>query len=91
MVSLSCLSPNGYITNESSNVRSLKEIRDHIPSEYFVRDTARGLRFLARDIAVAAAFWTAATFIDPYFGQETVKAALTPVGAEAARWAAWGT
>ncbi|KAF8970848.1 delta 12 fatty acid epoxygenase [Flammula alnicola] len=69
---------------------SLKEIRAAIPAELFVRDTPRGLLYFARDVLLAASAWTLASFIDPYFQSETTKAALTPVGAEVARWAAWG-
>lgn len=70
--------------------RSLKEIRDAIPARLFKRDTARGLRYFARDIFMAAALWTAATRIDPYFAKAEVSRRLTPIGAEIARWAVWG-
>lgn len=70
-------------------IRSLKEIRAAIPAEYFVRDTARGLSYFARDVLLAATAWTCATYIDPYFQQAATKELLTPVGAEVARWAAW--
>ncbi|KAF4622605.1 hypothetical protein D9613_009008 [Agrocybe pediades] len=68
---------------------SLKEIRAAIPPEFFVRDTLRGLSYLARDILLAAFAWTCATYIDPYFQGAAAKELLTPVGAEVGRWAAW--
>ena len=68
----------------------MKEIRAAIPPEYFVRDTIRGLSYFARDVLLAATAWTCATFIDPYFQSAAAKQLLTPIGAEVARWAAWG-
>jgi len=70
--------------------RSLKEIRAAIPAELFIRDTRRGLLYLARDILLATAVWSLATNIDPFFKQSVMRETLTPVGAETARWAAWG-
>ncbi|KAF8220193.1 hypothetical protein L208DRAFT_1382738 [Tricholoma matsutake] len=69
---------------------SLKEIRAAIPPEFFIRDTRLGLAYLARDILMAAAAWSLATFIDPFFKQSVMRESLTPVGAEIGRWAAWG-
>lgn len=69
--------------------RSLKEIRAAIPSQFFVRDTRKGLLYLARDLLMAAVAWSLATYIDPYFKQSAVAEILTPVGAEVARWSAW--
>jgi len=69
---------------------SLKEIRAAIPPQFFVRDTRRGLLYLARDILLATAAWSLATKIDPIFKQTVMRESLTTLGAEAARWAAWG-
>jgi hypothetical protein len=60
--------------------RSLKEIRATIPTELFVRDTLRGLVYLARDILLAAVMWSLATYIDPFFEQSVMRERLTPVG-----------
>lgn len=78
------------LTFRASRNRSLKEIRAAIPPEFFIRDTRLGLAYLARDILMAAAAWSLATFIDPFFKQSVMRESLTPVGAEIGRWAAWG-
>ena len=69
--------------------RSWKEIRAAIPPRFFIRDTRRGLLYFARDLILAAIFWTLATFIDPCFKAAATKEILTPIGAEVSRWAAW--
>ncbi|KAJ7595190.1 fatty acid desaturase-domain-containing protein [Mycena floridula] len=69
---------------------TLKEIRDHIPAHLFVRDTPRGLLYLARDILLASIAWSLATFIDPFFKRSDTIELLTPLGAEIGRWAGWG-
>ncbi|KAF8173116.1 hypothetical protein BJ912DRAFT_992797 [Pholiota molesta] len=76
--------------NEDALPASLKEIRAAIPAEFFIRDTRRGLLYLARDLLLAATAWTLATYIDPYFQSAATKEALGPIGAEVGRWAAWG-
>lgn len=68
---------------------SLKEIKEAIPPKYFVRHTWLGLLYLARDLLMAAALWTAATYIDPFTQRADVVEMLTPLGAQAAKWAAW--
>lgn len=73
-----------------SLLRSLKEIKAAIPPHFFVRDTLRGLLYLARDILLASIAWSLATYIDPYFKKDTTVELLSPIGAEVARWAAWG-
>ncbi|KAF8887557.1 hypothetical protein BD779DRAFT_1786111 [Infundibulicybe gibba] len=69
---------------------SLKEIRAAIPAKFFVRDTRRGLLYLARDLLLATVAWSLASYIDPFFKQSSTRAALSPIGAEVSRWAAWG-
>lgn len=39
---------------------------------------------------MAAVAWSLATAIDPYFKESATRQLLTPLGAEFARWAAWG-
>jgi len=68
---------------------SLKEIKAAIPPQFFVRDTRRGLLYLARDLILAAIAWTLATFIDPCLKADATKELLSPIGAEVARWLAW--
>jgi hypothetical protein len=70
--------------------RTWKEIKAVIPAELFVRDTLRGLLYVARDILLAAGAWSIAMNIDLVFKQRVMKEILTPVGAEAARWVSWG-
>ncbi|EAU81574.2 delta 12 fatty acid epoxygenase [Coprinopsis cinerea okayama7 len=69
---------------------SLKEIRAAIPPEMFVRSLGKGLLYLLRDILLAAVAWSLALRIDPFFQQATIRAIITPVGAECLRWIAWG-
>ncbi|KAF9260845.1 delta 12 fatty acid epoxygenase [Marasmius fiardii PR-910] len=68
---------------------SLKEIRDAIPPRLFVRDTARGLRYLFRDVVLASTLWYLALTIDPLFKNPDVLQVLSPMGAELLRWSAW--
>jgi len=68
---------------------SLKEIRAAIPPHLFLRDTSRGLRFLARDLVMAAIAWAVATYIDPYARSRSIRDLFTPLGAEIIRWCAW--
>ncbi|KAF8875927.1 fatty acid desaturase-domain-containing protein [Infundibulicybe gibba] len=60
------------------------------PCQFFVRDTRRGLLYLARDLLLATVAWSLAAYIDPFFKQSSTRAALSPIGAEVSRWAAWG-
>jgi hypothetical protein len=69
--------------------QSLAEIRAGIPAHLFVRDTPRAILYLIRDIIMAAAMWKGATYIDPFFKSAQAAEQLTPLGAEAARWASW--
>lgn len=70
--------------------RTLKEIKAAIPADYFVKDTFRGLLYLARDILMAAILWSLATYIDPYCKRPEAVALLSPIGAAALRWTLWG-
>ncbi|PIL29228.1 hypothetical protein GSI_09277 [Ganoderma sinense ZZ0214-1] len=67
----------------------LREIRAAIPSRLFVRDTRRGLAWLALDFLMAAVCWRAALHIDPTFRTRAAVRLLTPFGAAVARWACW--
>ncbi|KAH9848684.1 linoleoyl phosphatidylcholine delta-12 acetylenase [Lenzites betulinus] len=67
----------------------MQEIRATIPSHLFIRDTRRGLAWLALDIAMAACCWRIALFIDPTFTSRAAIQRLTLPGAELARWASW--
>ncbi|KAK7693161.1 hypothetical protein QCA50_002727 [Cerrena zonata] len=67
----SCHSPQKYsedVLPEFTPMSwSLQDIRNAIPDHLFVRDTARGLSYLARDILMAGALWKVGACIDPYF------------------------
>lgn len=69
--------------------RKLQEIRAAIPQHLFVRDTRRGLLWLAVDLLMAAACWRAALHIDPTFRSRVMVQMLSPAGAAVARWACW--
>ena len=69
--------------------RKLREIRAAIPPHLFVRDTRRGLMWLALDFLMAAACWKAALYIDPTFRSRAMVQLLSPAGAQAARWTCW--
>ena len=71
--------------------RKLQDIRAAIPSHLFVRDTKRGLAWLALDLLMAAACWKLALYIDPTFKSRSAIHLLTPLGATVARWACWLT
>lgn len=71
--------------------RSLSEIRAAIPAHCHVRQTWKGLLYLARDLALAALAWKLALHIDPTFRSSYVTHRLTPLVAEVARWGAWLT
>ncbi|KAF9517924.1 hypothetical protein BS47DRAFT_1427279 [Hydnum rufescens UP504] len=68
---------------------SLGEIRAAIPARFFVRETGRGLSYMARDFVIAAILWWAATYIDPAEKSELARSTLGPVGAEVFRWSLW--
>ena len=51
-----------------------------------MRDTRRGLLWLAIDLVMAAVVWNIGLYIDPTFRDREVVKMLSPMGAEAARW-----
>lgn len=69
--------------------RTLSEIRAVIPPHLHVRQTWKGLSYLARDILMAAVVWKLGLRIDPAFKSDFAVQTLTPLGAEIARWSAW--
>jgi len=72
--------------------RTLKEIRDAIPGEFFVRDTRRGLLYFARDVLMAVIAWNLATHIDPTFAKISKhgnKLMGSELVVEVARWITW--
>ena len=77
------------MTARAHNPQYSVRLSPYIPARLFVRKTGLGLQYLARDIILAAACWYAVSFVDPYFSSSEVREALTPFGAEIARWASW--
>ena len=69
--------------------RSLQEIREAIPPELFVRDTKRGLTFLARDLLLAAVTLAVGISIDSTFVPATGRSQEHVIIMGIARWAAW--
>jgi hypothetical protein len=69
--------------------RTIEEVRVAIPDELFIRNTVRGVMYLARDSFLAVAAWSLASLIDPYFGRTSTEELFTPIGAEFARLLAW--
>ncbi|KAJ2929163.1 hypothetical protein H1R20_g7927, partial [Candolleomyces eurysporus] len=68
---------------------SLKEIREAIPPELFIRDTRRAMMYLMRDLLMAAVAWSFALKIDPFFSNAHIRSALTGLGADLCRCCAW--
>lgn len=69
--------------------RTIEEIRAAIPDEMFIRNTLRGVIYLARDFCLAVAAWSLASRIDPFFGRTSTEELFTPIGAEFVRLLAW--
>lgn len=92
-VDVRSLPPNEYDESKLPEYEpmpwTLSQIKDAIPAHLFVRDTPRSLMYLVRDLILAAAWWKAALYIDPYFKSQAVTDVITPVGGEVARWASW--
>ncbi|TEB24547.1 hypothetical protein FA13DRAFT_1638537 [Coprinellus micaceus] len=68
---------------------SLKEIRNAIPRELFVRNTRRSLMYLVRDLLMFTFAWSIALQFDVFFQNPAVLLKLTPTGAMICRWGAW--
>ncbi|KAJ7291919.1 fatty acid desaturase-domain-containing protein [Mycena rebaudengoi] len=68
---------------------TLKEIRAAIPARCFIRDTSRSLRYLLRDVLLAAALWSIATTIDPCIGNLRSRYALAPNFSNCLYWLVW--
>ncbi|KAL4247528.1 hypothetical protein ABKN59_007340 [Abortiporus biennis] len=69
---------NASATQFSPLPWSINEIRNAIPARLFVRDTSKGLAYLARDLVMTVTLWRAAMYIDPLLKDYTVL-----------RWATW--
>lgn len=67
----------------------MSEIRAAIPAHLFVRNTWKGMAYLARDIVMAAVIWKLGTKIDPLCTSTTSKSLLTDLGSELLRWGLW--
>ncbi len=69
--------------------RSLKEIRDAIPSHLFVRRLHLSVLYLARDFLLAITLGFLATLIDPYFKELVTSHVLNSWSAEICRFTMW--
>ncbi|KAA1474449.1 hypothetical protein DENSPDRAFT_824363 [Dentipellis sp. KUC8613] len=65
---------------------SMNDIRRAIPTRLFERNTATSMRYLARDMAMAAVLWRLALCIDPLLGSDRN---IPLVGREMLRWLGW--
>ncbi|KAF8638486.1 hypothetical protein AX17_002174 [Amanita inopinata Kibby_2008] len=68
---------------------SIKEIKDAIPQRLFIRDTRKGLLYLARDLCMAAFAWKAAMRAESFCTSQVIRQTWTPFVAELARWTMW--
>ncbi|TFY70490.1 hypothetical protein EVG20_g2522 [Dentipellis fragilis] len=68
---------------------SMNDIRAAIPTRLFERNTAKSMRYLARDMAMATALWRLALCIDPLLGSNQGISFLGRHVAEALRWLSW--
>ncbi|KAI0822416.1 linoleoyl phosphatidylcholine delta-12 acetylenase [Trametes gibbosa] len=83
------LSREQSISPSFTHYRRLQEIRAAIPSHLFIRETRRGLAWLALDIAMAGCCWRIASFIDPTFTSHAAIQILSSPGATFACWTSW--
>ncbi|KAH7916574.1 fatty acid desaturase-domain-containing protein [Hygrophoropsis aurantiaca] len=70
---------------------SLKEIRASIPTQYFVRDTARSLAYVLRDVLMAAGLVGFVALADVYLHSASATQNLGVIGTNAAQWGLWAT
>ncbi|KAK2467517.1 hypothetical protein APHAL10511_000372 [Amanita phalloides] len=68
---------------------SVKQIRDTIPPRLFIRDTKRGLLYVARDLSMAAFAWRAMFLADDFLMNEVVRQKWSPYVSELVRCALW--
>ncbi|OBZ66968.1 Delta(12) fatty acid desaturase [Grifola frondosa] len=67
----------------------MSNIRATIPSHLFVRNTATGLSYVARDVGMAGAAIAIALCMDSLLKSETIVELLHPAAAWTARWTFW--
>lgn len=72
-------------------LRSLNEIRSHIPERLFKRDTAKALGYTARDLLLALVLFTLATQIDKTCTHTLLRSCVGPIGTEVLRYSLWVT
>ena len=68
---------------------TLSEVKRAIPPRLFVRQTWRGVMYVARDLVMAAAAWKLATYIDPYTMHSVVRGTIGVVPSLVLRWTCW--
>jgi len=68
---------------------TMNEIRSAIPARLHVRNTWKGLCFLARDVLLAIIAWKLASLIDPTFQSQSAIQSFSVFGAQVIRWCAW--
>ncbi|OBZ69414.1 Delta(12) fatty acid desaturase [Grifola frondosa] len=67
----------------------MSRIRSAIPPRLFVRNTVRGIYYVARDVGMAVAAVRVALYIDPFFNCWAAGGPFDPVVIQLARWIAW--
>ena len=74
--------------------RSMQDIRDAIPAEYFHRNTPLSMLYLIQDLVMAGALLYAGTHIDPWFNRLPAefgdKFETNELYIEIGRWTVWG-
>ncbi|KAJ3492008.1 hypothetical protein NLI96_g283 [Meripilus lineatus] len=69
---------------------SIAEVRAAIPERLFVRQTSKGLAYLARDAILAIIVWKLGLRIDPLFRSFKATAGFWAPSLEFLRWLTWG-